>query len=215
MPASVDPKTPFNKRIMMGLEPAFYSALDALGRIGVEKMRENILEPRPYPAYFSGELHDGITYGMLGTSQSSGFPANEVNPGNPVRGIRGPKANDEHLISKVKAKFKVHIGTADPKGKYIEYGTGPHKKPDESEEFVAKIKAWCAAKGVDEDFAAFVIKKIRRTGTSAHPFRAPTKQYLEQIAKQYFVMAVRKGLKAMPKVRRTIEANGSVRYRIT
>ena len=79
-------KKTFEERLKDKLIPAVYAALNTLGKHGSDKMKEALETAHPFPAVFSRGLVDSITYGMKGTKQTTGFPGNSVNPGNPNLG---------------------------------------------------------------------------------------------------------------------------------
>lgn len=209
---------PFAKRIMEQLEPAIYSALGRIGREGADAMKKSLRDADPYPSVYRGVLHDGITFAVRGTKQGSGFPSSQTNPGNPAREPLGPAAKSEHLLTPMRDPYTVKVGTRDPKAPYINYGTGPHKSAKDSDEFVRNIREWSLEKGLDtaEDnsFSNYLIKKIRRFGTYARPFKPKTAERMDSVAGVYFTTASNRAMRNISKVRKIISKNG-IRYEIT
>jgi hypothetical protein len=205
-------KSGTHKNIFDYLKEGLYeAAASSLYRICEEAtpfMKRQLSDHHPFPVIGSGELHDSITYGIKGAKTAKYFPSNETKPGNPTMKYVGGRAKTQHVISEVKTPLTAVIGTADPKGKYVDGGTGPHKTPRDSDEFVRNVKDWCFKKGFDEDFAQFLIKRIRRYGTSAVPFREPTKQFVEQISKVHLDHAVSAMIRKMPRIKRHISSDG-------
>jgi hypothetical protein len=190
---------------------ARYGIAGGLAKASVEAtkvMKDALRKARPYPAVYSGELVDSITYGMKPIPAAPGFSASDSAPGNPDRRPLGPHHKQEHVIKPVTAEFESHVGTADPKGKYINKGTLPHKTNRDSAQFVANMKEWGASKKFTDSEIMDLINNIRRFGTAARPFLPPAKEYADSVIKAYVDASVRKALKNMPKVIKVIDKNG-------
>ena len=190
-----------------GLYEAAVSALNRIGKESAEVMKNALLNA-DYPKIHTGELHDSITYAIKPSKTAKYFPHDQLKPGNPSHGPVGPRATEQSIITPVNEDLTLKVGTRDKAGKYVNYGTGPHKTFTDSEEFVANIYEWCKFHGFDEDFAVYLIKRIIEGGTSATPFLPPAREYVEMVGKLYMDAAVSKVLKAIPKVKRTISEKG-------
>ena len=195
--------------IREGLYEAAYSALNKIGLEVVDKMRETLeIGDGEHPAIDKGHLYDSITAASKPAKTTKYFPASEVRPGNPNMGPVGPRAKAEHVISPETKSLLLKAGTADPKGKYLNYGTSSHKTNLDSKEFVASIIDWCVRHGFDEDFAGYLIKKIRYQGTYAIPFKNVGQEHAENISDTYMKEAISTLIRKIPKVKRYIDKKG-------
>lgn len=85
--------------------------------------------------------------------------------------IGSQKGGKIPMISLPKKDGEYHSGTAMPYAGYVEYGTGPHRTGDKSDQFLDSIKEWCHKKGIENVWG--VIRSIRKHGTRPQPFIRP------------------------------------------
>jgi hypothetical protein len=198
---------PFAERFMMHVD---YGISGGLIKIGVEasKVMKDALRNASPPAVYSGALMDSITFALKPVPSIPGVSFKSLPFSNPAREPLGSHFKEEHIIRPVTNKHELHVGTADPKGKYINKGTLPHKTNRDSAQFVANMKEWGASKGFNDTEIMEIIKKIRRFGTAARPFLPPAKEYVDSVLKAYIDTSVRKALRSMPKVIKVIDKNG-------
>lgn len=195
----------FGDRVMAYVQIGVVSGLSRVGLETAQVMKRALREADPYPAVYKRFLIDSITYALMPAPPVAGFPGSMTAPGNPSHGPVGARARESDIIKPVKKRNTLKVGTADPKGHYINEGTLPHKTKKDSAEFVANIVEWCAKKGFDEEFTIELIKKIRRFGTAEKPFLEPGKVYAESVLSAYVQKGVRKALKSMPKIQKTVD----------
>lgn len=196
------------KKLMDVIEPAIatatYSALMVVGKLVSDHMKNEIRSQRDGG---EGRLADSITYGSMGTKLPGYLPYQDAEYGNPVAGEVGPKAEDQDVISPVRAMFTMKVGTRVPYARYVNDGSGPHVSANDSEGFVQRITEWGQRKGWSRDSIYKLMKHIRENGTDPHPFIDSAAQVAKDnsnvIYKTWSVVA-----KQMKPIRLTITARG-------
>ena len=191
------------------LEESAIGGLNKLGRDAANMAKKFLRDPGPdgYDRIDNSVLHDSITYGLIG-SRTNRLVRDAGNPGNPNMGLVGGAASPDVIISPVKERFVCHVGTADPKAKYVEWDTSPHQTPRDSAQFIANMIDWGQRHNLSKDFINHLIRKIRRTGTSAHPFMRPTKDWIDKNGLKYFNASMSTIIKRIPKVARILGQKG-------
>lgn len=97
----------------------------------------------------------------------------------------------EVSVTKDSAGYAVEVGPTQPYGKYVEYGTRPHKVSP------AALSGWAKRKGLNP-FA--VAKAIERKGTRAHPFMQPALEQSDSFIDRLVDAAISNALKLAFKV---------------
>lgn len=162
-----------------------------------------------------GELRDSITFAIQLPKTSKYFPHSSIRAGNPTMDLVGPAAPPESVIDPAKRPFLLKIGTKDKKARHIEFGTKGHKTDLGHEEFIRNITDWALRHGYDlsttegQDKLQHLIDKIRRQGTSAHPFVRPTRSIARETAKADQKAAFIQAKRRMKTITRYIGAEGA------
>ena len=90
----------------------------------------------------------------------------------------------------VDRNFEAFIGSDLMQSIYLEYGTGPHRTAQGSDQFIENITGWAERHGI-EPWA--LIQHIRAHGTVAHPFAIPA----WEAKKKAFPDAIKKHFKRL------------------
>lgn len=117
---------------------------------------------------------------------------------------RGSNAYGEHRnedkLDKPKEDGVLYVGSAAPHALFREIGSGPHKNPEGSQQFLDSLNEWTiAVLGVDRDSPDpairyhywNIVKDIRAHGTEAKPFLEPTIPEIPKIAAQAWFRAIK------------------------
>jgi len=160
----------FYSNVEKALDRIVEGALESLGAWAAKEMKDEIESSGHND---TGRLKDSITWA---TSEALD------------RSLVGPAAEEGDVIAQPTTKLTLHIGTADGKAPYVEYGTDAHRTDEQKEEFHQRLLEWCARHGwTSKDGGPLtlsdiypVLKKIQEEGTDASPFVQPTKDKMEQ-----------------------------------
>lgn len=190
-------KESWESRMKVAIEEAAIAALSRTAFDASGLMKAALRETNP-PAVFTGRTVDSITYGMIGAKTAQYLAHDVLQPGNPSREPLGPSAKPEDIIQPLTERFVAKVGSAYKVAKYLEKGTGPHRQNTDQDEFIAKMKVWGAAHGLDPHQTYNLINRIRAQGTMRKPFIEPTREVVRERLPVYFSQALKKAIKAMP-----------------
>lgn len=149
----------FAEDVRVATDKYMEGALEIMGVHVKEMIQKQLVE--------NGSVDDGklFTSIMWATSQAMDRSEGDAPP------IRVPDK-----------KGVLHVGTADPKAPYVEYGSGPHKQhAEQGPEFEENIRDWASRHGwMAKDGGELkisdvwnLIQSIRARGTTEQPFMRP------------------------------------------
>lgn len=150
----------FEEDVRAATDRYMEGALEAMGAFIADMLRDQIEE--------NGSIDEGTLVKSISWATAQ---ATDRSGGGDIRPVNAPTK-----------KGVLHVGSADPKAGWVEFGTGPHMaNSEQTAEFEENIRDWASRHGwtgkdgaeltVDDVYP--LIKKIRENGTTEQPFMRP------------------------------------------
>jgi len=200
------------KNITVVMERAVYGALAEVGEETTTFLKKAMREPDENGNIrsTSGKLEGSFTYGTMGVEFAPISYSRGATTGNPVLARLGNAAEVEDIITPVKTKYTVKIGTRVKYAKYVDGGSAPHGGGGAGgDEFVENMREWGADKGLTEQELQGVMKHIQLNGTKPHPFMGGATLTAKNVAKKTFSRAWNSAAKTLKPVVTTITVKGT------
>jgi len=191
-------KSKFMDRVGKALEEGVTAGLNTIGMNATRELKEATTVDL-------GRLKGSHTYALMGIQMPKYLPSIKTNPGNPNMGLVSDIKSDDDVISPVRQRFYLKVGTAVPYAVYVDKGTGAHRTSEDSEGFIQRITDWGKRKGFTRDQIAGLIKVIRHSGTHPHPFMTAAEAYIRFAAGRILKRSVGTVLKVIPPVKYEIK----------